>query len=171
MVLYNRPPLALLMEVTSRKHQPFATLPEQLVPIFPVNMSVPVPVNASRSTTGAVTGARNRQIQKSVSRQQIPCSPAFSITIHKAQGKTFDQAVVDIEKPTTPPLGSAHDNYSILYVGLSRVRQLSDLRLLQPFSSTVLHFQPDTKLVAELKRLELLANQTESAYNDKRVLR
>lgn len=89
-------------------------------------------------------------------RLQVPCSPAFSVTIHKSQGKTYDQAVVDIAKPMSPPYGSAHDNYALLYVALSRVRTLSSLEILTTFDRSVLHYRPDQRLVDELERLRLL---------------
>lgn len=57
-------------------------------------------------------------------RMEVPCSLAFSVTIHKSQEKTYDQAVVDIAKTILPPHGSAYDNYAFLYVALSRVRSL-----------------------------------------------
>lgn len=51
---------------------------------------------------------------------QIPLSPAWAITIHKAQGKTFDKAVIS---PQTFAPGQ-------LYVALSRVRNPEGLYLM-----------------------------------------
>lgn len=53
---------------------------------------------------------------------QIPLKPAYALTIHKAQGKTFDAAVIT---PNTFAPGQ-------LYVALSRVRNPSGLLLTDP---------------------------------------
>ena len=61
----------------------------------------------------------------SCSRTQYPVSLAYSITIHKSQGLTLDEAYVDI--------GMSEKSAGLTYVGLSRVRTLDGL-LLHPFS-------------------------------------
>lgn len=53
---------------------------------------------------------------------QIPLKPAWAITIHKAQGKTFDKAII---APKTFAAGQ-------LYVALSRVRTTDGLFLTEP---------------------------------------
>ena len=53
---------------------------------------------------------------------QIPLRPAYALTIHKSQGKTFDEAVIT---PKTFAPGQ-------LYVALSRVRTPSGLFLTEP---------------------------------------
>ena len=53
---------------------------------------------------------------------QIPLRPAYALTIHKSQGKTFDEAVIT---PRTFAPGQ-------LYVALSRVRTPSGLFLTEP---------------------------------------
>lgn len=47
-------------------------------------------------------------------RKQFPLKVAYALTIHKAQGITVDQAVVDI--------GSSEYGLGLSYVGLSRVK-------------------------------------------------
>ncbi|XP_053204723.1 uncharacterized protein LOC128389199 [Panonychus citri] len=60
------------------------------------------------------------------SRKQLPLNLAFAITIHKAQGLTLDKAVIDI--------GSREHSIGLSYVGLSRVRKITDLAIQQYFA-------------------------------------
>jgi hypothetical protein len=59
---------------------------------------------------------------------QYPVRLAWAVTIHKAQGKTFDRVVVDFER-TTFEHGQA-------YVALSRARTLEGLGLARPMKAT-----------------------------------
>lgn len=58
---------------------------------------------------------------------QYPLILAWAVTIHKAQGKTFDRVIVDFDRGTF-----AHGQ---AYVALSRVTALSGLVLTQPLQS------------------------------------
>lgn len=55
---------------------------------------------------------------------QIPLKPAYAITIHKSQGKTFDKAIISPESFAPGQL----------YVALSRVRAAEGLYLTKPIS-------------------------------------
>jgi ATP-dependent exoDNAse (exonuclease V) alpha subunit len=53
--------------------------------------------------------------------QQIPLRPAWSVTIHKSQGQTYDEVVIDLGRGAFSP--------GQTYVALSRVRSLEGLYL------------------------------------------
>ncbi|MEL7427467.1 MAG: helicase C-terminal domain-containing protein, partial [Bacteroidota bacterium] len=56
--------------------------------------------------------------------KQFPLRLAWSVTIHKAQGKTFDKVIID--------LGRGAFEHGQTYVALSRCRTLEGIILRQP---------------------------------------
>lgn len=56
--------------------------------------------------------------------EQMPIKLAYALSIHKAQGLTFDEVTVDLKRPCFQP--------GQMYVALSRVRTPEGLRLLIP---------------------------------------
>ena len=83
------------------------TLPDGTVPISPL-----------RRTWFSTT--------KPCSRLQIPLKLAWAVTIHKSQGLTLDKAVIDI--------GKKEFSTGLTFVACSRVRQLTNLLFVPPFS-------------------------------------
>ena len=65
------------------------------------------------------------KVEKTFIRKQFPLVLSWAFTIHKSQGKTLDQVVID--------LGKSEKCSGMTLVALSRVRRLNDL-LLKPFS-------------------------------------
>lgn len=63
----------------------------------------------------------NKKTQVQILRRQFPLRPATAKTIHRCQGDTLDAAVVDFPSSTREHMH---------YVGLSRVRNLSSLHIL-----------------------------------------
>jgi ATP-dependent exoDNAse (exonuclease V) alpha subunit len=75
---------------------------------------------------------------------QYPLRLAWAVTIHKAQGKTFDTVVIDVGRGTFAP-GQA-------YVALSRCRSLEGLVLHTPLKPE--HVRVDAHAQAFLTRAE-----------------
>ena len=66
---------------------------------------------------------------------QYPLKLAWAMTIHKAQGKTFDRVVID--------LGSGAFTHGQTYVALSRCRTLEGITLRQPVRPRDIMLDPD----------------------------
>ena len=82
-------------------------LPNGTVPI--------VPIHQSWSSTNGMC-----------SRLQLPLKLSWAITIHKAQGLTLDEAVIEI--------GEKEFSTGLTFVACSRVRQLTDIVFETPFT-------------------------------------
>ena len=79
--------------------------------------------------------------RKAIVRQQFPLKASSAKTIHKAQGQTKSQAVVDMSSGSRP-----HQHY----VAFSRVTSLNGLFLLNGLSGNI---QVDNQVVKEMNRL------------------
>jgi hypothetical protein len=74
--------------------------------------------------------------------KQFMCELAFVITFHKCQGRTISKVILDLNRQP----GQGNVQYSSLYVGLSRVRSGSDIRLfpaLDQRAAGVMNQHPD----------------------------
>jgi len=67
---------------------------------------------------------------------QLPVMLAWAVTIHKSQGKTFDNAVIDAGRAFAP---------GQVYVALSRLRTLEGIRLAHPLKRS--HLRVDWRVV------------------------
>lgn len=68
---------------------------------------------------------------------QYPLMLAWAVTIHKSQGKTFENVRVD--------LGEGAFDYGQVYVALSRCRSLDDIHLVRPIRSKDIKGDPVIK--------------------------
>ena len=68
--------------------------------------------------------------------RQLPLCPGYALTIHKSQGMTFDSVVLNRGNKGCFTHGQC-------YVGISRVRKLEDLHLVQPLSLSDIIIAPE----------------------------
>ena len=101
----------------------------------------------------------------SVTRHQVPVTPAWAITDYKVQGSTYEAVTLDLHQQSIGSKNtSSHKRYCSCYVQLSRVRSLQGLFLLQPVTLKDLSGKPDKLLVLEDQRIAHLAISTEIAW-------
>jgi len=86
---------------------------------------------------------------------QVPLRLAWAITVHKSQGMTLDRAEMDLSKSFVPGMG---------YVALSRVRDLSGIRLLG-INQMALTVNPE---ISEIDKY-LLSLSSETSENLKKM--
>ena len=94
-----------------------------------------------------------------ITRKQLPITPAFAMTDYKAQGKTMEKAIIDIESCSS---------LQSLYVMLSRVKSLQGLLILRPFKKCRLKKskkKENDDLNVELLRLRLLSTSTMLSFS------
>ena len=140
------------MEKKQWKHKVFHTLAPALVPIFAEETSI--------TFKARVQPFSRKQQTFSAKRHQIPISTAFAITAHKAQGRTFSKAVLDLEKPKPPPSMSEHQTFCSTNVMLSRLQSFSGLHLLTPISLSSIRSKPDSELREQQNRLMSINEMT-----------
>ena len=84
---------------------------------------------------------KNKKSKVKILRHQFPLRPAAAKTIHRCQGDTLNEAVVDFPKSTREDMH---------YVGLSRVRNNSALHILNLNENII---KVSEKVKSEMDRL------------------
>jgi len=118
------------------------------VPVRPAeslddNMTV-IPIIASRYPEQIEIKKDSR-----ISYESHPVEVAFALTFHKVQGQTVDKIILDLNLRTARSMPNI--DFHGLYVGISRVRRFSDMRILPAHTSKnfnhLYKLTPDPKLL------------------------
>ena len=147
-MLCTLPPKCILLEQDSTTNAIFPEMGSKATPIF--CSSGPVKIG-----------------NMSVTRYQVPVTPAWAITEYKVQGSTYEAVTLDLHRQSTSSKdGSSHKRYCSVYVQLTRVPSLQGLSLLQPVTLADLSGKPDKLLVVEDQRIAQLAMSTEMEWEE-----
>ena len=142
-MLCTLPPKCVLFEQDSTTNAMFPEMGSTATPIFCLSGSVKIG-------------------NMSITRHQVPVTPAWAITEYKVQGSTYEAVTLDLHRQSTSSKdGSSHKRYCSVYVQLTRVPSLQGLSLLQPVTLGDLSGKPDKLLVVEDQRIAQLAISTE----------
>jgi ATP-dependent DNA helicase PIF1 len=97
-------PSVIIVEVNNYNRPKFPST--SYIPIFPITR-------------------RFKYKKRDCSRTNFPLRPAYAITVHKSQGLTLKQVVLNLEQKDYTP--------GLLYVAISRVKRLSSIMFKTPF--------------------------------------
>jgi len=126
-------------------------------PVFPEMGSTAIPIFCSSGTV--------KIGNMSVTRHQVPVTPAWAITDYKVQGATYEAVTLDLHRQNISSTdGPSHKIYCSNYVQLTRVRSLQGLFLLQPVTLKDLSSKPDKLLLVEDLRIAELAITTNISW-------
>jgi hypothetical protein len=150
-----------LVEIPKSKIKKLDSLDPLIIPIPVVEKTFDVNLEKLYADKGPIMKMfKDKKLKTTISvkRKTLPLIPAYSITTHKSQGQTLPKIVIDLNMPPgMVEVASA-------YVPLSRVKQLTDLVILQDFSINALQVKPSKGQIAELNRLAIISEQTKQRY-------
>ena len=130
------PPRFILVKLNRTKAPTLEGLPPNVIPIVPVNKTFTVTNHGSHLT---------------VTRTQLPLTPAYAFTDYRSQGLTIDPVFVDIGRPPYGYLTPFN-----IYVALSRGTSQKHIRLLRDFDEFLPQQYPSEFLRVEDERLQAL---------------
>lgn len=136
------PPAYILVRLNRTKIETLHGLPPQVIPITPLTKTFNIQT-AGQSMT--------------VTRTQLPITPAYAFTDYRSQGQTICPILVDIGKPPSGNLTPFN-----IYVALSRAKGRDSIRLLRDFDEKLLQQHPNEYLRIEDECLLQLAQQTKT---------
>ncbi|SRR6266404_3395225 len=148
-VTLSKPPVFALVKLQSTKSGELPGLGEGVIPITPIERSFTI---------------IDRKEKKTVSRKQLPLTPAYAFTDYRSQGQTIDKAIIDI---ATPPSGGITAFNIYVALSQSRCRGRDGLRLLRDFDEKLFTTHPSQFLQVEDERLEALDKNTKQMWKKK----
>lgn len=121
-----------------------------------------IPILPAKKMTIKLQGADGHSIQRTVTRMQLPITPAYAFTDYRSQGQTLSHAhvIVDLAQP---PTGSQLTNFNY-YVALSRSSGRHTIRLLRELDMELLRRPQDAYLEQEDRRLRELNEKTRDSW-------
>lgn len=142
------PPCYVLVKLSRTKAKRLCGLPEQVIPIVPVSKTFTIDMEDRKET---------------ITRLQLPMTPAYAFTDYRSQGQTINPVVIDIGPP--PSGGLTPFN---AYVALSRGQSRDSIRLLRDFDDKLFTQHPSEYLRIEDERLIELDKQTKEWWEKMR---
>jgi len=140
------PPVYVLVRMARTKADALEGLESGVLPITPL------------SKTFSMTTARGKKI--TVTRQQLPVTPAYTFTNYRSQAQTINYCIIDLGTPPTGQLTPFN-----AYVTLSRSRGRDSIRLLRDFDERLFTHHPSEYLRIEDDRLDELDRSTRAKWD------
>ncbi|KAE9362582.1 hypothetical protein N431DRAFT_499259 [Stipitochalara longipes BDJ] len=150
-VLCSKPPVCILVDFGEPCGLQYPELPAHLQPIF-------------QYPSGGTMNDLSTKDEGLVQRQQIPGTPAFSITDFKSQGHTKHELETDLAFSKMPNVRGHHYRWTSLNVQLGRLTSSKGLCLREEITRRDVSYYPDPELAIEIERLELLASNTRARW-------
>jgi ATP-dependent exoDNAse (exonuclease V) alpha subunit len=138
------PPACVLVKLDRMRVHHFGSLSENVVPVFPAESKIRLQLSTKTVT---------------VTRRQLPLTPAYAFTDYRAQGQTLERVIVDLGRPPTGKLTPFN-----AYVALSRSSGRETIKLLRDFDEELFVTVPSETLEKEDIRLQKLANETSAEF-------
>jgi len=142
------PPAYVLVHLYRTKAQTLEGLDDGVVPLAP--LMKPFTIRMSDGKT------------KTISRTQLPITPAYAFTDYRSQGQTLERCIIDIGKPPTGELTPFN-----VYVALSRSWGRDNIRLLRDFEDRLFTQHPSEFLRQEDQRLAALDMKAKGVWQGK----
>lgn len=153
------PPLGILLESAETKVLAIPALPTGTVLIRPITHTLD-PANS-----------HYRFLSGKCSRRGLPVVPAFVLTDYKAQGKTFEDVLLELRGNRITNGQPSKCDFASLYVQLSRCRTLQGIKLLSPVRpQDFIGNKPDQSIIDAMQRLTDLAAETKRLFESQRIL-
>jgi len=128
------PPVYMLVQMMRTKATTLNSLTPGVLPVTPLSRTFTITTANGSKTT--------------VTRQQLPITPAYAFTDYRSQGQTIEYCIVDIGSPPTGQLTPFN-----AYVTLSRSHGKDSIRLLRDFDDKLFTQHPSEYLRNEDHRL------------------